>query len=62
MDRIKQLISLAEQAPSTAKNNLEAGDSRASVNRACYAVFYAASAMLLTKGIERRKHSGVISD
>ena len=30
------------------------------MNRAYYAVFYAASAMLLTKGLERRRHSGVI--
>jgi uncharacterized protein (UPF0332 family) len=61
MDRIKQFMALAEQALRTAQLNLDAGDGRASVNRAYYAVFYAASAMLLTKGIERRKHSGVIS-
>jgi uncharacterized protein (UPF0332 family) len=60
-DRIKQFMSLAEQALNTAQANLDAGDFRASVNRAYYAVFYAASAMLLTKGLERRKHSGVIS-
>jgi uncharacterized protein (UPF0332 family) len=59
--RIRQLMAMAEQAYNTAQVNLDAGDFRATVNRAYYAVFYAASAMLLTKGLERRKHSGVIS-
>ena len=58
--RIGQLMAMAEQACSTAQVNLDAGDFRAAVNRAYYAVFYAASAMLLTKGLERRRHSGVI--
>jgi uncharacterized protein len=31
------------------------------VNRAYYAVFYAANALLVTKGISHGKHSGVIS-
>jgi len=60
LPRIKQLASLAEQALGTAQGNLASGDFRAAVNRAYYAVFYAASAMLLTRGVERRKHSGVI--
>jgi uncharacterized protein (UPF0332 family) len=59
--RIKKLIALAEQALATAQLNFEAGDFRATVNRTYYAIFYAASAMLLTIGVERRKHSGVIS-
>ena len=59
--RIKQLIALAEQALTTAQVNFETGDFRATVNRTYYAIFYAASAMLLTIGVERRKHSGVIS-
>ncbi|MBI1882548.1 MAG: HEPN domain-containing protein [Chloroflexi bacterium] len=59
--RIKQLITLAEQALTTAQVNFETGDFRATVNRTYYAIFYAASAMLLTLGLERRKHSGVIS-
>jgi uncharacterized protein (UPF0332 family) len=32
------------------------------VNRANYAFFYAASGLILTKGIVRKKHSGVLSD
>jgi uncharacterized protein (UPF0332 family) len=31
------------------------------VNRAYYAIFYAANALLVTKGLERSKHSGVIA-
>ncbi len=31
------------------------------VNRAYYAMFYAANAILATKGLERSKHSGVIA-
>jgi uncharacterized protein (UPF0332 family) len=31
------------------------------VNRAYYAMFYAANALLATKGLERSKHSGVIA-
>jgi uncharacterized protein (UPF0332 family) len=59
--RIRQLMALAEQALNTVQVNLDVGDFRATVNRAYYATFYAASAILLTKGLERRKHSGVIS-
>ena len=33
----------------------------AAVNRAYYAIFYAANALLATKGLERSKHSGVIA-
>lgn len=32
------------------------------VNRAYYAIFYAASALLATKGITRRKHSSILSE
>jgi uncharacterized protein (UPF0332 family) len=59
--RIKQLIELAEQALNTAQANFEAGDFRATVNRSYYAIFYTSSAILLTIGEERRKHSGLIS-
>jgi uncharacterized protein len=59
--RIQQLMNLAEQALHTAQLNFDAGDFRACVNRTYYAIFYAASATLLTIGLERQKHSGVIS-
>lgn len=58
---IKQWMALAEQALDTAQVDLDAGDWRATINRAYYAIFYSANAALLTKGLERRKHSGVIS-
>ena len=61
VSRIRQLMALAERALDTAHITLNAGDFRAAVNRAYYAVFYAASAILLTQGIERSKHSGVLS-
>jgi len=61
ISRIRQLIALAERALDTAQVNLDVGDWRAAVNRAYYAIFYAANAMLLTRSVERRKHSGVIS-
>jgi uncharacterized protein (UPF0332 family) len=36
-------------------------DFSAAVNRAYYAMFYAANALLVTRGLERSKHSGVIA-
>ena len=59
--QIRQLMALAEQALATAQVNRDVGDFRAAVNRAYYAIFYTASAMLLSVGVERRKHSGVLS-
>jgi len=52
-----------------AARNLEDGFYESAVNRAYYAIFYAANAMLSThgiladaeEGVTRRKHSGVIS-
>ena len=41
--------------------NLEHGYYDTAVNRAYYAIFYAANSVLLTKGIIRSKHAGVIS-
>lgn len=31
------------------------------INRAYYAIFYAANALLVTKGVNQKKHSGVIA-
>jgi uncharacterized protein (UPF0332 family) len=59
--QLGQWMALAEQALNTAQANLDARDLRATVNRAYYAVFYSASAVLLTEELERRKHSGLIS-
>ena len=40
---------------------LEDGDYTTAVNRAYYAIFYAANALLATKGLERSKQSAVIA-
>ncbi|MCP4610658.1 MAG: HEPN domain-containing protein [Planctomycetes bacterium] len=44
-----------------AQANLEDNFYGSAINRVYYAIFYAASALLLTKGESRSKHSGVIS-
>jgi uncharacterized protein (UPF0332 family) len=44
-----------------AERNLEQGFFAVSVTRAYYAMFYAASALLATKGMTRRRHSAVIA-
>jgi uncharacterized protein (UPF0332 family) len=44
-----------------AELNLPDGFCESAINRAYYAIFYAAGAMLVTKELARRKHSGVIA-
>ena len=51
----------AEQAVNAAQKLLLEGYFDFSASRAYYAVFYAASALLLKEGLEFRKHSGVIA-
>ena len=51
----------ANRALEAADVNLEHSLYATAINRAYYAVFYAASALLLAKDIARSKHSGVIS-
>lgn len=41
---------------------LEAGSARSSVNRAYYAVFHAARALLASVGFEATKHAGVLTE
>jgi uncharacterized protein (UPF0332 family) len=50
----------AHETLEVAARNLDDGFYAASVNRAYYAIFYAASATLSTQGLTRGKHSGVI--
>jgi uncharacterized protein (UPF0332 family) len=59
--RIEQYRGRARQALETGRLAMDHGDYIAAVNRAYYAIFYAANALLVTKGLERSKHSGVIS-
>ncbi len=51
----------AQQMLKVAAHNLADGFYGSAVNRAYYAIFYAANALLATQGITRSKHSGVIA-
>jgi uncharacterized protein (UPF0332 family) len=54
-------IEHAHQMLVVAEHNLGDGFYSSAVNRAYYAIFYAANALLSTQGLARSKHSGVIS-
>lgn len=54
-------IQHARQMLEVAARNLADGFSASSVNRAYYAVFYAANALAATEGLSRSRHSGVIA-
>ena len=60
---IDKLLKKARQSLTTARLDLEAGDTDASVNRSYYAAFYAAWAMFEAAGVDKpKKHSGMISE
>ena len=59
--RIERYLALARRVLRTGHLALDDGDYITAVNRAYYAIFYAANALLVTKGLERSKHSGVIA-
>jgi uncharacterized protein (UPF0332 family) len=59
--KVVKYLARARQALETGRLVLAHEDYIAAVNRAYYAIFYAANAMLATKGLERSKHSGVIA-
>lgn len=59
--RIAQYIERARMVLNSGELVLEHEDYITAVNRAYYAIFYAANAMLATRGLERSKHSGVIA-
>ncbi|RLC79933.1 MAG: HEPN domain-containing protein [Chloroflexi bacterium] len=54
LDHVRQSL---ESAASNIENDFYA----TSINRSYYAIFYAASVLLLTKDISRSKHGGVIA-
>lgn len=60
-DQIRAYLQAARRALEAAAVNLEQGFYEVAINRAYYAIFYAASALLWTRGISRSKHSGVIA-
>ncbi len=51
----------AYESLSAARLNLDNDFYSAAINRAYYAIFYAANAMLATKKLNRSKHSGVLA-
>lgn len=58
---IRSLCSKAERSFASAFRLLEAGDNDFAVSRAYYAMFYAAKAALLLRGVKRSKHAAVIA-
>jgi len=54
-------LSRARQDLEAAESNVRHGFYAVSVTRAYYAMFYAASALLASKGISRSKHSAILA-
>ena len=54
MDRAHEMLDAAA-------HNIAGSFYGSGINRAYYAIFYSANALLLTRGISRSKHSGVIA-
>ncbi len=60
-DEIALYMRRAWEMLEVAAHNSAGGYYGTAINRAYYAVFYAASALLVTQGLARSKHSGVIA-
>lgn len=58
---ILRRLSNSKETLGTAKLLLENNKFGGAINRSYYAMFYAARALLATKGLDSSKHSGVIS-
>ena len=58
---VELYISHADEMLRVADHNLADGFYSSTINRAYYAIFYAANALLSTQGLSRGKHSGVIA-
>lgn len=58
---VKTYLNAAREALAGSQYNIDGGYYAIAVNRAYYAVFYAANALLATKGLARGKHSGTVS-
>lgn len=61
LKEVKLYIENADESLSVAQLNLSNDFYPAAINRAYYAIFYAANAVLATKKLARSKHSGVLS-
>ncbi|WP_324736218.1 HEPN domain-containing protein [Thermococcus sp. SY098] len=60
MDEIEKHLVAAEESLNEAKILLEKGLYRGTVSRAYYSMFHSAKALLLTKNLSPRKHSGIV--
>lgn len=60
-ETVKTYLGAAHEALAGSQYNLDGGYYAIAVNRAYYAAFYAANALLATRGLARGKHSGTIS-
>jgi uncharacterized protein (UPF0332 family) len=58
-ERYQAFLIRADEEIQTVRDNIDNGHYHTAVSRAYYAMFYAATAILLTKNIVRSKHSGV---
>ena len=58
---VEQLLEKGRRSLSAAESLLNRGDADFAVSRAYYAMFYAAEAALLARGLSFSKHSAVIS-
>ncbi len=58
---IQEYIAMANEDLSAAQDNLRLGHLRVAVSRAYYAMFYAATAVLGSRGQWRSKHQGLIA-
>lgn len=61
LHKVQRYIAHARQALQTSRLVIAHEDYITAVNRAYYAIFYAANALLATEGLERSKHSAVIA-
>jgi hypothetical protein len=62
IDLCKYELEKAKKTLETAKANFKGKDLISTVNRIYYAMFYSATAVLMTKGLSSSKHSGVMSN
>jgi uncharacterized protein (UPF0332 family) len=58
---VEQYMRLANEDLVAAQDNLRLGHLRVAVSRAYYAMFYAATAVLGSRGLWRSKHQGLIA-
>jgi uncharacterized protein len=58
---IEEYLALANEDLAAAGDNLQFGHLRVAVSRAYYAMFYATTALLGSKGLWRSKHQGLIA-